>query len=347
MDNTTFAQAIADGEQMEAPQQEMVKRLLDANLTATDMFKQQAVQNKLATTEQLSYEDNSGAYGAYMLGRFFGSDQSRKEALRNPESTYQMLNKLALPSKNQMFKASDEMMAYSALKLSEFDTPEKVQALQQRLGINADGLIGQQTQTALANLMSVYGMDALEQKPSRRQQARLGDFYTRKDGVKVYNSIQGDFGYSQGIIDHLVSREGVTYQTYNDSLGKPTAGVGHLLTAEEQKKYPVGSQVPQSQVQEWLKKDSANAIIAATQQAGQLGIKDADFVKALTAVNFQLGTEWTTKFPTAWQHLQNKNYKGAIAEIEFVKEGSKKRSDWYKQTPERVKDFVQAIKNIA
>jgi GH24 family phage-related lysozyme (muramidase) len=346
MDNNTFAQAIADGEGLDEAQQAMVKKLLDSNLTATDGFKEYAVRNGLATTEELQYPDPQGAYAAYMMGRFVGSDNKMKEALRNPESTFQMLNQLTLPSKKQMFKQEGEPMAYAALQLEQFDTPEKVQDVQTRLGVNSDGIAGQQTQTALANLISVYGQDALQQKPNKRQEERMGGFYTRKDGVKVYNSIQGDFGDAQGFIQHLASREGVVYQSYNDSLGKLTAGVGHLLTEEEQKKYPKGTQIPQSQVQVWLKQDTSKAIKAAKAQAKELGIKDSKFVEALASVNFQLGTEWATKFPSAWENLKAKDYVGAIAEVQYVKEGSRTKSDWNKQTPERVNDFVSAIKQL-
>ena len=57
---------------------------------------------------------------------------------------------------------------------------------------------------------------------------------------------------SKKTLAHLKDREGVKYESYLDSLKKPTAGVGHLLSAEEQKIYPIGTKIPEAQVNKWL-----------------------------------------------------------------------------------------------
>ena len=54
----------------------------------------------------------------------------------------------------------------------------------------------------------------------------------------------------------LALREGKSLKVYKDSLGKPTAGIGHLLTQDEIKKYPLGSSVSEAPiVTTWFTKD--------------------------------------------------------------------------------------------
>lgn len=151
--------------------------------------------------------------------------------------------------------------------------------------------------------------------------------------------------FKKQIQDHLVLREGNKEKSYLDSLGKLTAGIGHLLSPEEAKLYPEGTVVPEEIRNNWFEADSAKATKAAYDQAQE--IQAPNLIPALTSVNFQLGTAWTEKFPTAYEHLKNGNYESAIQEIENTSEGSGKLSDWNKQTPVRVKDFVASIRELA
>jgi len=151
--------------------------------------------------------------------------------------------------------------------------------------------------------------------------------------------------FRKQIQDHLVLREGNKEKSYLDSLGKLTAGIGHLLSPEEAKLYPEGTVVPEEIRNNWFEADSAKATKAAYDQAQE--IQAPSLIPALTSVNFQLGTAWTEKFPTAYEHLKNGNYESAIQEIENTSEGSGKLSNWNKQTPVRVKDFVASIRELA
>ena len=94
--------------------------------------------------------------------------------------------------------------------------------------------------------------------------------------------------------------------------------------------------------------DELNAALDASGEQSakvQKNLKDRrDLEAALVSVNFQLGKNWTKKFPTAWKHLQKGEWEEAISEIEFTSKNSKKESEWKKQTPVRVKDFVSAIR---
>ena len=130
-------------------------------------------------------------------------------------------------------------------------------------------------------------------------------------------------------------REGISLEIYNDHLGNATGGIGHLLTEEELKTHKVGQKLSMDKIVEWFQADLQIAYRAAKDQAAMLGIDSSNFIAALTSVNFQLGQYWYLKFTKTWNYLRLGDYKSASVEVQD--------SRWYKQTPERVKDFQQAI----
>lgn len=144
-------------------------------------------------------------------------------------------------------------------------------------------------------------------------------------------------GLPAEFLDHLRLREGDVAATYNDSLGFPTAGVGHLLTAAERVTYPVGTVVPQEVRDAWLEADATAAHAAATTQAATLGVTDPAFVNALGSVNFQLGTAWNTEHRNTWAHMTNGEWEAAATEAAD--------STWNTQTPVRVQDFQAALRS--
>ena len=146
-------------------------------------------------------------------------------------------------------------------------------------------------------------------------------------------------------LEHLEHREGNEECVYLDTLGKPTCGVGHLLTEKERQVYQVGARVSQEQRDEWLRQDAATAWEAAAQQMQDLRIEDTNFIIALGSVNFQLGTRWMNKFPSAYRALGNKDYAEAIRQVS-TGSGRNGQSKWKEQTPVRVKDFVLAIDKL-
>ena len=133
--------------------------------------------------------------------------------------------------------------------------------------------------------------------------------------------------------EHLALREGNKSATYLDSRGKPTGGIGHLLTAAEKKLYPKGTEIPQSVRDNWFKEDTAKAYSAAEKQAKEFG--NTKLTNALVAVNFQLGSNWKSKFYETYPLIKAGKYDQAIENL--------KKSDWMKQTPKRVNDFIKAL----
>ena len=137
------------------------------------------------------------------------------------------------------------------------------------------------------------------------------------------------------VTEHLQLREGWRDTVYLDSLKKPTAGLGHLLTDNEKNTYKVGDTIPTDILTAWAVNDIKDAYDAAYDQTVELGINDQDFINALTSVNFQLGTNWNRIHTETWKHMVNHDWTKAANEAQDSK--------WYDQTPIRVNDFQNAL----
>jgi len=151
--------------------------------------------------------------------------------------------------------------------------------------------------------------------------------------------------YFKNFTEHLRLREGYREEVYLDTLGKATCGTGHLLSPEENTQYAVGDTIDTDVLDRWLEEDADLAWNAAAQQLQDLNIEKPEFIVALGSVNFQLGTQWMNKFPSAYQALLNKDYTEAIKQIS-TGSGKDGQSRWMEQTPIRVKDFIEAIDKL-
>lgn len=136
--------------------------------------------------------------------------------------------------------------------------------------------------------------------------------------------------------EHALLREGFKTKVYRDSLGKLTVGIGHLVLPADNLKF--GDEISPDRVFELFDKDSEQAIDAALKQAEEIGCKTTHFIVALISVNFQLGTGWTKEFYSTYPALVDGHHEKAIANLW--------KSNWNKQTPVRVQDFVNAIRRI-
>ena len=149
----------------------------------------------------------------------------------------------------------------------------------------------------------------------------------------------------KNFLHHLELREGNVDHVYLDTLGKPTCGVGHLLTKKERSLYKVNEKVNKKIRDQWVEEDGQKAWDAAVQQLQDLNIDNLEFIIALGSVNFQLGTRWMNKFPSAYRALADKDYDEAIKQVS-TGSGKDGQSRWKEQTPVRVEDFVTAIDKL-
>jgi len=131
----------------------------------------------------------------------------------------------------------------------------------------------------------------------------------------------------------LIMREGRYTTVYSDSRGLPTVGIGHLVTPADD--LAIGDTIDDQTVDELFAVDSAGALDAAWDQAAEAGITSTAFIPTLASVNFQLGTDWRSKFPHTWQMIDNGDYADAAHALTGTL--------WQQQTPVRVADFQNAL----
>lgn len=120
---------------------------------------------------------------------------------------------------------------------------------------------------------------------------------------------------------------------YLDTEGHKTAGYGHLWRKGD----PV--QVTQDLANKWLSEDISSARSAAAKQLALLPIQTASLRDVLVSVCFQLGNAWNKEHKNTWRLMSEGRYNEAASEAQ--------RSDWYKQTPTRVKDLQKALYEAA
>lgn len=128
--------------------------------------------------------------------------------------------------------------------------------------------------------------------------------------------------------------EGRRRDVYLDHLGFPTVGIGHKVLASDGLR--VGDVITEQKIDDLFEVDIQKAFVAARQQAIELGKYTPSFLSALVEVNFQLGTNWKTKFANTYNLLKTGNAQQAIRNLQ--------QSLWAQQTPKRVANFVGAIK---
>ena len=131
------------------------------------------------------------------------------------------------------------------------------------------------------------------------------------------------------IVKHLKKREGVVYESYRDSLGKLTGGVGHLLSPREAVLYPEGTYIAPVMVDSWLVSDIALAKKAAQRQCEELLEPSQQLEDALVHVNFQLGTSWNKIHKKTWKLMTQGRYEEAAVEVLFKRSTKAKRHSEY------------------
>lgn len=176
--------------------------------------------------------------------------------------------------------------------------------------------------------VGAFGGDSREYEIADKEKL-WQDFSTRYglDKLKQQDSVD----YLKGADELLKQREGFRDAVYLDSLGNPTVGYGHLLSEEEKEMYPVGTRIPEEQLNAWYKEDSLKAKKAARDQLKELNLGKEAF-PTLVSMNYQLGTNWVEEWPETASAIKNGDIETAIQNIA--------NSKWAEQTPKRAADAI-------
>lgn len=131
------------------------------------------------------------------------------------------------------------------------------------------------------------------------------------------------------------SDEDTVYESYTDSRGILTGGVGRNLEDKGlADKYPKGTKIPKEVVEEWYKEDFAVARKDADQFVGDVSVPD-EVRAVLTNMALNLGITRLNKFTDMKDAMVAGDWKKMAKEM--------KDSDWFEQVPNRAGRLIKRV----
>jgi GH24 family phage-related lysozyme (muramidase) len=126
------------------------------------------------------------------------------------------------------------------------------------------------------------------------------------------------------------------HMSYNDSKGFATGGIGHLLTKEEKKTYPIGTEIPDEIANAWFAEDMDEAVggVDRMLEARRVDLPDAAY-DILVNMTFNMGRGGVEAFTKMWDALEVGDYETAAAEMED--------SDWFDEVGNRAVRLINRM----
>ena len=133
--------------------------------------------------------------------------------------------------------------------------------------------------------------------------------------------------------------EGVVYEIYNDHLGYPTFGIGHLvLEGDPEHGAAVGTPVSEDRVDECFEKD-VESVISDCKKLHEAWDGYPEEVKQIVAnMMFNMGLTRLSKFKKHNAALVSGDWKAAAVEG--------RDSRWYKQVTNRAERLMSRLENV-
>ena len=144
---------------------------------------------------------------------------------------------------------------------------------------------------------------------------------------------------TKNLRDRVKSHEGCVLEPYDDSLGKLTVGIGHLVQAHERKRFQLGVKITQEEADELFDIDLNRAAAGANELIIK-NIGDHDDLpqviqEVLVEMVFQLGKTGVKQFRNMWTSLKEKDWPMAAMHM--------KDSRWRKQTKKRCEHLSKMV----
>ena len=145
----------------------------------------------------------------------------------------------------------------------------------------------------------------------------------------------------EAVYEQLKIDEGVEYVIYNDHLGYPTFGVGHLvLDSDEECGKPVGTPVTEERVRACFERDLDTSIseCGTLYGEGAFGELPDEVQQILVNMMFNMGRPRLSKF---------KNFNAAIEEHDWARAAVEGRDSlWYRQVTNRAERLMSRMENV-
>ena len=137
--------------------------------------------------------------------------------------------------------------------------------------------------------------------------------------------------------NEIADDEGIKYELYLCSESHLTGGIGHLITESDTEYYgkPVGTKVPNEQVNEWFAKDIETTIKDCNLLFSQFDNLPEEIQHVLANMCFQLGRPRLSKF---------KNMIAAVEDCDWARMADEmENSRWFKQTTNRAQRLINRV----
>ena len=137
--------------------------------------------------------------------------------------------------------------------------------------------------------------------------------------------------------NEIADDEGIKYELYLCSESHLTGGIGHLITEWDAEYYdkPVGTKVPNDQVNEWFENDIQVSIKDCQDIFNNFESLPEDIQHVLINMSFQLGKPRLSKFKKMIAAVENEDYPEMAEQMED--------SRWYKQTTNRAQRLIDRV----
>ena len=145
----------------------------------------------------------------------------------------------------------------------------------------------------------------------------------------------------EAVYEQLKIDEGVVYGIYNDHLGYPTFGVGHLILEDDEEfGRPVGTAVTEERVRACFSRDLgiAEGECYTLYGEGVFRLWPDEVQQIMVNMMFNMGRPRLSKFVKMNEAILAKDWKGAAVEG--------RDSRWYKQVRKRAERLMERMENV-
>jgi len=139
--------------------------------------------------------------------------------------------------------------------------------------------------------------------------------------------------------EELERDEGIKYEVYNDHLGYPTFGIGHLITDDDPEcGASVGTKVSDDRVQEAFEADVETVVSDCERLYVQFEHLPEEVQLIIANMMFNMGYTRLSKFKGMKRGVDSRNWEAAADEMVDSK--------WYKQVTRRADRLVVRMRSV-
>jgi lysozyme len=137
----------------------------------------------------------------------------------------------------------------------------------------------------------------------------------------------------------LENDEGVKYEIYNDHLGYPTFGIGHLiLESDSEHGESTGTAVSEDRVKEAFEADVVGVLSDCERLYSDFGSLPEDAQRIIANMMFNMGRTRLSKFKGMKRGVDAQDWNAAADEMVD--------STWYRQVTNRAERLVKRMREI-